>query len=111
MRRNGRMSLQFWKACPHHSPLPATVLFLAAISRCLVKLVWTLQLHFVTEFLSCPRPARRRGFPTFRVTHSWFCLHWFEIQKENCLPVAVVPCAVRHPHELRARPRRPIRAK
>ena len=31
------------------------------------------------------------------------CFHRFEIQKENCLPVAVVPRAVWHPHKLAVR--------
>ena len=52
-----------------------------------------------------------RGFRLCQVMCSLFGLHWFEVQKENGLTLAVFSCAVRHPHELRARPCRVIRAK
>ena len=57
------------------------------------------------RFSACPK------FQGFQVMRSLFRLHWFEIQKENCLTLAIIPRAIGHPHELRACPRRSIRAK
>ena len=51
------------------------------------------------------------GFLELSVNHSFDLLQWFEIQKKNSLAIPIVPCAVWHPHKLRACPRCAICAK
>ena len=52
-------------------------------------------------FLPSPRPARLK-FPMFQVVRSSVCLHWFEIQKENCLrAVLPFPCRACRPASAR----------